>query len=341
MSEHASVHAPATGVEKAAWAMVAGGLVFVFHFNLVPALAAGLLVYALLRKMTHHLHGPRLSQGAAKFLAAALFGLLATGLTVLAVVFIVGLVRGHLGDLPLLFQKMADVLDQSRGQLEKFGVTIPDTLVDADEMQAAVSTWLREHSKELTHTGTEAGRMLLHAVMGIVLGLLSFFHHPHESPGPLAVALAERLLRITNAFEAVVFAQVEISALNTFFTGLYLIGLHVTGHGLPFSFTLVTVTFVAGLLPVLGNLISNSVIVVISLSVSPWIALCSLIFLVVIHKLEYFVNAKIVGARIHAAAWETLLAILSFEVALGIAGVVMAPVLYAYVKKELSDRGLV
>lgn len=39
---------------------------------------------------------------------------------------------------------------------------------------------------------------------------------------------------------------------------------------------------------------------------SPAVALASLAFLVIIHKLEYFVNARIIGTRIKAWAWELL-----------------------------------
>jgi predicted PurR-regulated permease PerM len=66
-----------------------------------------------------------------------------------------------------------------------------------------------------------------------------------------------------------------------------------------------------------------------------------LIFLVVIHKVEYFLNARIVGTRIQARAWELLLAMLVLEVAFGMAGLIAAPVYYAYIKKELSEAGLI
>jgi predicted PurR-regulated permease PerM len=71
------------------------------------------------------------------------------------------------------------------------------------------------------------------------------------------------------------------------------------------------------------------------------VALASLVFLIVIHKLEYFLNAKIVGNRINARAWELLLAMLLMEAAFGLPGVVAAPVYYAYLKDELRARGLV
>jgi predicted PurR-regulated permease PerM len=63
---------------------------------------------------------------------------------------------------------------------------------------------------------------------------------------------------------------------------------------------MIVVTFIAGLLPVVGNLISNTVIFVVSLAHSPGCRISSLTFLIVIHKLEYFLNARIVGAQIRA-----------------------------------------
>ena len=66
-----------------------------------------------------------------------------------------------------------------------------------------------------------------------------------------------------------------------------------------------------------------------------------LAFLVVIHKLEYFVNARIIGGQIQARAWELLIAMVAMEAAFGVQGVIAAPIIYAYAKKELSDRELI
>ena len=97
------------------------------------------------------------------------------------------------------------------------------------------------------------------------------------------------------------------------------------GVQLPFVKTMMLVTFVVGLMPVLGNLVSNTVIVIISLSHSLYIAAASLAFLVVIHKLEYFVNARIIGGQIKARAWELLIAMVAMEAAFGVQGVIAAP----------------
>ena len=158
----------------------------------------------------------------------------------------------------------------------------------------------------------------------------------------LSRALEQRVSRLGQSFRRIVFAQIRISALNTTLTAIYLVViLPLLGVNLPLTKTMILVTFVAGLLPVIGNLISNTVIVVVSLSVSLYAAIGSLVFLVGIHKLEYFVNARIIGGQIHARAWELLLAMLVMDALFGIPGVIAAPIYYAYLKDELKARGLV
>jgi len=334
----------ATGVEKAAYVLTAFAILFVFHFGLVAGLLAGLLVHTALHRTARFFHGSKLSHGAARWLATGVVGVLALGLTVLAVSLLVGFFRGSVGDLPSLFGKLAETLETTRGLFRAWGLgdLIPSTVQNAEDLQTGAADWFREHAAEVRHAGGEAGHLLLHAVMGMVVGLLVFFRNRDEAPKPFAEAMSERVRRLANAFEAVFLAQFEISAVNTLLTAVYLFGvLPLFGHRLPLSGTVVLLTFVVGLIPVAGNLISNTVIVVLSLGVSPWVGLASLGFLVTVHKLEYLLNAKIVGNRIHAQAFEILLAIVVLEVAYGIPGVVLAPVLYAYVKRELTDRELV
>ena len=117
-------------------------------------------------------------------------------------------------------------------------------------------------------------------------------------------------MRFADAFRRIVFAQVKISAINSVFTGIFLLVLLPIFHDqLPLSKTLVLVNvYLVGLLPVIGNLISNTIIVAVALSVSFPAAVMLLVFLILIHKLEYFLNARIVGGQIEARTWELLVA---------------------------------
>jgi len=135
---------------------------------------------------------------------------------------------------------------------------------------------------------------------------------------------------------------VRISAINTVLTAIYLtVVLPLAGVHLPLTKTMIVITFLVGLLPVVGNLVSNTIIVTLSLSISLAVAIMSLLFLVVIHKLEYFLNAHMIGTQVHAHAWELLLAMLVMEAAFGLPGLVAAPIYYAYAKDELVSRELV
>jgi predicted PurR-regulated permease PerM len=322
----------------AAW-IAAGVLLFLtLYLRLLPALLAGLLVFELV-----HVIAARITARTGGKLAAV--GLLATfivGLLIALMFGIVAFVQSDAGSLPRLMQKLAEIIESARGKVPPWLLDwIPG---DPDAMKGMSIAWLREHAAELRLMGGEAGHVVVHVLIGMVIGAMVSLNEATDAVarGPLTGALAERARRLGDAFRNVVFAQVRISALNTFFTAIYLLAvLPLAGVHLPYAKTMVVVTFLAGLLPVVGNLISNTVIVLVSLSQSLAAAVGSLVFLVVIHKLEYFLNARIVGERIRAKAWEILLAMLLMESAFGIAGLVAAPIYYAYLKDELAARKLI
>jgi predicted PurR-regulated permease PerM len=327
--------------EIASWCLAAAALLLVLWLHLLPALLAGLLVYELVHVIAPLLQR-RFFSRRSRLAAVLALSTLIVGLVTAAMLGAMEFFRSDAGSLPTLFQKMADIVEGARGALPAWLVeSLP---IGADELRAALSHWLREHAPEVRLVGTEAGVAFAHILVGMVIGAMVSLREaaPAEAQKPLARALVERATRLGESFRRVVFAQLRISALNTVFTAVYLVVLlPLFGVHLPLTKTLIGVTFVAGMLPVIGNLISNAVIVVVSLALSPYVAFASLVFLIVIHKLEYFLNARIVGSQIHAHAWELLLAMLAMEAAFGLPGVVAAPIYYAYAKQELADRGLV
>ena len=299
----------------------------------------------LVHELVHTL-APRpstlVTRRAGKILVVSLLATVVVVVIGAAILGLVSLLSAGPDSLAILLQRMAEVLESARPLLpEWLGSYVP---ADPQELKSAASAWLRENAGQLRLVGQDAWWVLVHIIVGMVIGaMIAVSHEAGETArGPLARALQERARLLGGAFRSVVFAQVRISALNTILTGLYLLGLvPMLGVQLPLTKTLIAVTFIAGLLPVIGNLISNTAIVIVSLSVSPLLAVSSLLFLIAIHKLEYFVNAHVMGSRINARAWEILVAMLVMEAAFGIAGLVAAPIYYAYLKNELAARDLI
>jgi predicted PurR-regulated permease PerM len=143
--------------------------------------------------------------------------------------------------------------------------------------------------------------------------------------------IAERFTTFYRSFATVMGAQILISAINTVFTGIFALAVQ-----LPYAVVVIGVTFLCGLLPILGNVVSNTIIVAIGFTVSPRTALTALAFLIFIHKLEYFLNSKIVGDRIKNPFWLTLLALILGERLMGVPGMILAPVVLNYLKREAS-----
>lgn len=328
-------------VAQASYVLAAISLWLILYLHLLPVLLAGLLVYALVNTLApsleRHLPGTR-----AHWLVVALLGALVVGLLTFAIVGGLAYLGSEHGNPSQLFERMTPVIERARAQMPVF---IVDHLPgNTEQIRIAVMDWLREHAAQLQLAGKNAARVLVHLLIGMVLGAMLALQTslPRDSTGPLTIVLNARCSNLVTAFHDIVFAQVKISALNTLFTGIFLlIVLPLFGVNLPLAKTLVVATFVCGLLPVIGNLISNTLIFVIGLSVSLWVAIAALSFLIVIHKLEYFLNARIIGSQIRARAWQLLIAMLVMEAAFGIAGIIAAPIYYAYLKRELEAGKLV
>lgn len=203
---------------------------------------------------------------------------------------------------------------------------------------------IRDNLSIVKNTGTDIVHNLATMLIAAIIGILVSLHYTKTEVKQPAfkLALIHRIQNLSISFKNVVFAQVKISLINTILFMIFVhIALPIFGVHLPFAKTLTILTFVFGLIPIVGNLISNTIIVLTGLTISVTVAGITLVYLILIHKLEYFVNAKIIGTKIHAASWEVLLAMLIFEAVFGLAGLIVAPIFYAYIKLELKVANMI
>jgi predicted PurR-regulated permease PerM len=334
-----------SGEEYAAWAIILALLGFVLYRHYVSGAIAGLALFLILDRVSESF-AKRLSRGAVRPVALLVVALSTAAILIGAVALLITVMRHGAGNIAALMTQMADILESTRAWLGNFGEQmIPEVLTDAEDFKATVAAWLKTHAQALRAATGWLGLGLVHVIMGSLLAVLVFFRHVthhDDHRGPLARQLVDKVDRFSHAFGRIATAQLKISAVNTTLTGLYLlVALPMFGITVPFGKTLVVITFVCGLIPVAGNLISNTVITIISLGISGGTAIASLTFLIVIHKLEYLINSRIVGSETDSEAWEILAAIIIGEATFGVGGVVMAPIIYAFVKRELRDLELV
>ena len=343
---------------NASYILMGLALLIVLHYHLLPLLLSVILTYIFITRTNGVIlklrrrvlpRNTRLH----KSLNAHNINLISTTLTLAIVFSIIGMMSlgiyhlihgGHVG---FMLAKLAAILEDTKNSQDLPAAILNMLPNNMAEIKASAIKLIDEYRAALTRISKNSITSFVYILIGIIIGAMLSFHRlkmrKNRRKMPLFKAeLVQRIVTFETSFERVFLAQVKISLIDTFLTGLYLyLVLPLFGVELPFKMTVLIIAFIVGLIPVAGNLISNTIIIILSLGASLYVALASLVFLVVIHKLEYFLNAKIIGSEIESSAWELLVAMVVFERIFGIGGIIVAPVYYAYLKNELKLRKLI
>ena len=270
-----------------------------------------------------------------KWLALALFIVVVAGLVTAGVYFTRGAIRA-----------LPDVADTSipsaSAWAQKRQIDLPFS--DFESLRQVVVSALGEEANYLRNFANIAKATttnLAFSILGIVAAASLFFktgldpyRGTHRVKNNLYSICCEQVARrfrdFYRSFATVMGAQITISLINTALTAIFLMAIRM-----PHAPLLIVVTFLCGLVPIVGNLVSNTIIVFVALTVSLKLAISALVFLIIIHKLEYLLNSKIIGDRIRNPVWLTLIALILGERLMGIPGLILAPVVLNYLRVEM------
>lgn len=213
---------------------------------------------------------------------------------------------------------------------------------DTTAVQESIAAWIRGQAGNIAHAGQVGAGGVLRAYVGLVIGALMVTAMRKPATSTLVKEIRTRASLFLLAFKQIVAAQFWIATFNASLTAIFLFAiLPWFDAQLPYSLALVALTFFAGLIPIVGNLLCNGVLTLVGISVSPLVGISCLLFLIAIHKTEYFINAKFVGRNTKTAVWEMLAVMFTMEAVFGAVGLVAAPLFYAYVKSELKRAELI
>ena len=270
-----------------------------------------------------------------KWLALVLFIVVAAAIAAAAVYF----TRAVLLALPDVAESS---IPSASAWAQRRQIELPFT--DFESLRAVAIDTLKQEAhylRNVAHFARSTTTALVFTIIGIVAAVSLFFKtglDPYRNTHAVKNNLysiccdevSKRFRDFYGSFATVIGAQITISLINTTLTAIFVFAVQ-----LPYGPLVLAITFLCGLVPIVGNLVSNTVIVFIALTVSLKLAFGALVFLVVIHKLEYFLNSKIIGERIRNPVWLTLIALIIGERLMGIPGLILAPVLLNYLRVEM------
>ncbi len=317
-----------TNPQRISFILMAALLLLVGWLRMSTLLLTALFCYFALRK---------LSFGNSKLLGLALFSVALIGVSVGLYLFIL---QAWVESPKIAATTIPAVVDFA----EKQGIDLPFT--DLKSLKTLALTEANERIANVPRYASMAVFQLVYLIIGLVVAVSMFLSvklrldddpsvHRDSLYAHTTGELVRRFQTFYRSFSRVMGAQIFISAINTVLTGIFLFS-----AGFKHAAVLTVCTFLCGLLPIVGNLISNTLITAVGFTLSPKMALLALVFLVCIHKLEYFLNSKIIGDRIRNPMWLTLIGILLGEKLMGIPGMILAPVVLHYIKVEASRNRL-
>ena len=312
---------------RVSYAVLAATIILAGFLNLGAPLLVMLFSYFALRQLYYLTRR--------KWVALALFVVVVTGVVAIG---------GYLTRAAIL--ALPDVADTSipsaSAWAQKRQIDLPFT--DFESLRQVVMNALGEEAhyfRNVANFAKATTTILVFSILGIVAAGSLFFktgldpyRGTHRFKNNLYSICCDEVSRrfrdFYRSFATVMGAQITISLINTALTAIFLLAAQM-----PHAPLLIATTFLCGLVPIAGNLVSNTIIAFVALTVSMKLAISALIFLVVIHKLEYLLNSKIIGDRIRNPIWLTLIALILGERLMGVPGLILAPVVLNYLRVEM------
>lgn len=311
---------------RTSYLLFASVIVGVVALHLGPVALAGLFSYMIM-DLTHRRIRGAMPELAARLVALVVFLVIAVSLSWMVAEF----VRLTLARTPLILSQLLPQVDKLASE---YGLDLP--FENLHQFRTAILEAIKENARSITAESGLLTRGFFQLIVGIFVAILCFLSEPDASKArpnffdAVRRELDQRVQVFMLGFEKILGAQVLISLINTFVTLVFLLAI-----GLPYVHFLTLATFLFGVIPIIGNIMSNCAIIGTAMTVSPRMAFAALLFLIITHKAQYFLNSRILGSRINTPMWQLLLGLLVGEAIMGVPGMVLAPAMLHYLREEM------
>lgn len=202
-------------------------------------------------------------------------------------------------------------------------------LPDSDELAKSAE----HYAADVAKSATALGRALLQALIGFILAVVFFLdqeriqaYRDSLAPRSLFGTLVRWLEHLAESVSLTVQLQLVVAGVNAVLTLPILLVL-----GMPSVPWLMVLIFVTGLIPVVGNMISGWVLIVIAFQVKGWAGVALFVVLTfILHKVEsYYLNPRLTARHVQLPGFVLILSLIAWEHLLGFAGLFVSfPVLY-------------
>lgn len=206
---------------------------------------------------------------------------------------------------------------------------LQEHLPDSDDLAKSAE----HYAQDVAKSAAAIGRVFLSALIGLILAIVYFLDEERIrafrdklSPRTLFGTLVRWGEHLAESVSLTVQVQLVVAGCNAVLTLPVLLLL-----GVPHVPALMLLIFVSGLIPVVGNLISGAVLVLLAFQVKGWFGVGLFVGLTfVLHKIEsYYLNPRLTARHVALPGFVLILSLIAWEHLLGFAGLFVSfPVLF-------------
>ena len=160
--------------------------------------------------------------------------------------------------------------------------------------------------------------VVLKILIGIIFGFVFYFSSLRfKAEGTLESAIINDLRKygqkIFIAFKNIIEVQIIVATLNTLIISILALGFYLYGEILPFWYIIIPITFILSLIPVIGNIMINVVLLLSTIQISLIAAIVGISIFLFAHKLELIVIGKKIKEKIDVSFILVLISMLIGE----------------------------
>ncbi len=209
-----------------------------------------------------------------------------------------------------------------------------------------VERWVESashYASDALHALSAVGHIVLYALIGLILALVfelekdELVHFRRSlDPRTLFGTLARWVEHLADAVSVTIQLQMVVAACNTVLTLPLLIWL-----GIPHKIALMSLIFVSGLVPVIGNIVSGVVLSILAHQQRGWLGVGLFVGLTfVLHKLEaYYLNPRLTARHVKLPGFLLVVSLLGWEHLIGFVGLFVSfPFLFVAGRIRLEMR---
>lgn len=186
------------------------------------------------------------------------------------------------------------LIDQSEeliiNQLKVLGFS--ESITTISDTYSIVFDYLKSNLNVLTFS---AG-LILKVLLGVILGILFYFSKIATDENDNAWNLIMGKIRsqakvMFNSFNDIMIIQVSISIMNTIIISIFALVIteYIYGAFLPYWYVVIPLTAIISLIPVVGNIMLNFLLLLSTIQISPIYAAVGIGMFLVMHKLEFLI----------------------------------------------------